>query len=112
MDADKTKQLFDNIGKAVNAILADVCTLLIDAKGTEEPRPVEDSEPSEGRITQRQVALLRKIASERGWDWNEFEQHVKKRYSRRIAYLSIQQAKELIGELLEKGGRNGNTAKA
>ncbi|MBU1534133.1 hypothetical protein KKF84_02370 [Myxococcota bacterium] len=107
MNEQNLRNHFTSIGKAVNTILESTCDIIIELRGSPEAAAEPESASTEGRISPRQVKLLRKIASERNWDWDEFSDKVKQRFNRTVVYLSKKQASDLIGELLEKGGSHG-----
>ncbi|MBU1409922.1 hypothetical protein KKC22_00255, partial [Myxococcota bacterium] len=54
-----------------------------------------------GRISSRQIAMLRKLVNEKlAGDWNAFDASCKARYGKAVTYLSMKNASELISELL------------
>jgi len=69
--------------------------------------PVPATEEKGGRITSRQLGMLRKLCNEKlDGDWNAFEATCKSRFGRATSYLSSKEASTLISELI--GGHNGN----
>jgi len=114
MNEQNLRNHFTAIGKAVNAILASTCDIIIELSSSPTAAATDTPEgaATDGRISPRQLKLLRKIASERNWDWEEFSAKVQKRFSRTVAYLNKKQASDLINELLEsKGGRHGTQSR-
>jgi hypothetical protein len=110
MNEKNLRDNFATIGKSINTILDNTCSIILELrKQTSTTAVPKDSGGAGGRISPRQVKLLRKIASEHNWNWNEFSSHIKQRFNRTVEYLSKKQASDLISELLEKKGENHGT---
>jgi len=107
MNEKNLRDNFANIGKSINTILDNTCSIILELSTT--TTVPKDSGSTKGRISPRQVKLLRKIASEHNWNWNEFSSHIKQRFNRTVEYLSKKQASDLISELLEKKGDSYGT---
>ena len=112
MNEKQLRDHFTSIGKAVNSILDSTCSIIIELSSAPQAASEPESASTNGRISPRQVKLLRKIASERNWDWEEFSAKIKQRFNRNVTYLSKKQASDLIGELLDsKGGSHGSQSR-
>jgi len=87
------------------------------SKDSETPQPVVHETPApatvpatdeRGRISSRQLSLLRKVVSEKlDGNWSSFEATCKSRFGRATAYLTTREASQLISEMIG-GGSNGN----
>jgi hypothetical protein len=67
----------------------------------------DDKPEVTGRISPRQITLMRKICNEHGWDWQKFETKVMAKFNKTVQFLSKNQASDLISSLI-KENTNGN----
>lgn len=122
MEQEKLRNHLDHIGQNLHEICTNLAEVLIlvhtassndFASTTSTPLPVIHETPApavdeKGRISSRQLAMLRKLCNEKlDGEWNSFEASCKARFGKAVNYLSMKNASELISELLG-GGSHGH----
>lgn len=121
MEHEQLRNHIDSIGKNLHSICKEIAEILIilhvpKTLVTDTPLPVTNETPvpalateEKGRISSRQIALLRKVVNEKmAGDWIAFDASCKQRFGKSVNYLNTKEASVLISELI--GGSNGNRA--
>jgi hypothetical protein len=126
MEHEKLRNHLDHIGRSLHEICKEIAEVLIlvhpastndSASVTSTPLPVVHETPApaveeKGRISSRQLAMLRKLCNERlDGNWNSFEASCKARFGKALSYLSMKDASTLISELLGEGGSHGHQSR-
>ncbi len=76
----------------------------------ETPAPAVEEK---GRISSRQLGMLRRLCNERlGGDWQALDASCKAKYGKALSYLSMKEASGLISELLGEGGSHGSQSRS
>jgi len=115
MEQEKLRNHLDHIGQNLHEICKEIAEVLIlvhpanshlSATNNSTPLPVTNETPApaveeKGRISSRQLAMLRKLCNEKlDGNWQAFDASCKARYGKAVAYLSLKNASELISELI------------
>ena len=122
MEHDILRHHFDTIGSHLHELCKEIAEVWIlvhpenhadnaPAVNTQPPvaneTPVPAADERGGRITSRQLGMLRRLVNEKmTGDWPSFEATCRQRFGRATAYLTTKEASTLISELI--GGNHGN----
>ncbi len=126
MEHDKLRQHFDAIGQHLHELCKEFAEVWIlvhpenhadNALVTSTPLPVTNETPApavdeKGRISSRQLAMLRKLCNEKlDGNWNAFDASCKARFGKAVNYLTTKEASTLISDLLG-GGNHGHQSRS
>ncbi|PKN28135.1 MAG: hypothetical protein CVU65_00205 [Deltaproteobacteria bacterium HGW-Deltaproteobacteria-22] len=115
MEQEQLRNHLDHIGQNLHEICKEIAEVLIlvhpanshiPATTNSTPLPVTNETPApaideKGRISSRQLAMLRKLCNEKlDGNWNAFDASCKARFSKALNYLSTKEASTLISELI------------
>ena len=121
-----TQKHFQELAAAVSAAIVAIGEIINDHHATQAttpttndtPLPVTNETPApaveeKGRISSRQLAMLRKLCNERlDGNWAAFEASCKARFGKAVNYLTTKEASTLISELLGEGGNHGHQSRS
>jgi hypothetical protein len=125
MEQEQLRNHLDRIGQHVHEICKEIAEVLIlvhptssldSATSSSTPLPVVHETPApavdeKGRISSRQLAMLRKLCNEKlDSNWNAFDASCKARFGKAVNYLTMKEASGLISELLG-GGNHGHQSR-
>ncbi|MBU1412874.1 hypothetical protein KKC22_15290 [Myxococcota bacterium] len=114
---NENQKHFKELADAVSAVIIALGEIINDHRmtqpTTDTPQPVVNETPApataSGRISSRQIAMLRKLVNEKlDGNWSAFDASCKQRFGTAIAYLTTKNASTLISELLGEGGSHGH----
>jgi hypothetical protein len=124
MEQEKLRNHLDHIGQSLHEICKEIAEILIlvhptsnhdSATNNSTPLPVVPEMPApavdeKGRISSRQIAMLRKLCNERlDGNWSAFDASCKARYGKAVNYLTTKEASQLISEMI--GGNHGHQSR-
>ncbi len=124
---NENQKHFKELADAVSAVIIALGEIINDPRAmqpnalttTDTPLPVVHETPApappvpaadeKGRISSRQLGMLRKLCNEKlSGDWNAFDASCKARFGKSVNYLNTKEASVLISELIEGGNRHGH----
>ncbi len=125
MEHEKLRNHLDHIGQNLHEICKEIAEVLIlvhptnshiSATTNSTPLPITNETPApaveeKGRISSRQLAMLRKLCNEKlDGNWNAFDASCKARFGKALNYLTTKEASTLISDLLG-GGNHGHQSR-
>jgi len=109
---NENQKHFKELADAVSAVIIALGEIINDPRAMQPnaaPAPPVPAADEKGRISSRQLGMLRKLCNEKlSGDWNAFDASCKARFGKSVNYLNTKEASVLISELIEGGNRHGH----